>query len=310
MIPEAELPQAFALLNPSRELAVLLGPALAGVLIAVTGPGLVYVADAVTYALLVVVLSAMRIPSLVPTGSRTSVWRSIRQGASFVRGRPLIVWMMSLDLSATLFGAYRVVLPALALDVLHVGPTGYGLLSSAPSAGALLATAFVVRIVGRGRALGRVLLLSTVGYGLSTLLLAQGRTMLLALAGGLLLGGCDAMATSIRQAAVQLETPDGMRGRVSSIYQMASRGGPALGDLSIGWLSGALGPIGALTAGALVPVVYAGSLLAGNGRVRRYTMHSEPASEPHGPAVVVPPGEREIPAEAFDEPVGEDDRSS
>jgi MFS family permease len=296
MVPRAELPQAFALLNPSRELAVLIGPALAGLLIAVHGPGLMYLVDAVTYAVLIVVLGVMRIPRLVPDPSGSSVWANIRHGATFVRGRPLILLMISLDLSATLFGAYRVVLPALALHVFHAGPAGYGLLSAAPSAGALLATYVVFRVVGRSARLGRVLLLATIGYGGGTLLLAQGRVLALALLGGALLGGFDAMATTIRQAAVQLETPDNLRGRVSSIYQMASRGGPALGDLNMGWLAGLLGPIEALTIGALVPIVYAGALLTRPGRVRAYTRaDAEPGPVAPTP-VVVPPGEREIPA--------------
>ena len=228
MVPRAELPQAFALLNPSRELAVLIGPALAGLLIAVQGAGLMYVVDAGTYLVLVVVLAVMRVPRLVPTQTGVSVWTSIREGAAFVRGRTIVLLMISLDLSATLFGAYRVVLPALALSVLHVGPAGYGLLSAAPSAGALLATYLVFRVVGRSPRLGRVLLLATIGYGLSTVLLAQGRLLALALLGGLLLGGCDAMATTIRQAAVQLETPDAMRGPRLGVVPngLARRPGP------------------------------------------------------------------------------------
>lgn len=299
MVPRAELPQAFALLNPSRELAVLIGPALAGVFIAVQGPGLMYAFDAVTYLVLIVVLGVMRTPRLVPEDAHSSVWANIRRGTSFVRARPLILLMISLDLSATLFGAYRVVLPAVALDVLHAGPTGYGLLSAAPSAGALLATYGVFRVVGRSRRLGRVLLVSTIGYGLGTIVLAQGRVLALALLGGVLLGGFDAMATTIRQAAVQLETPDSLRGRVSSLYQMASRGGPALGDLNIGWVAGLLGPVGALTVGGLVPIAYAGALLSRPGRIRNYTgAEPTPDVEPQAavPPVIVPPGEREIDA--------------
>jgi hypothetical protein len=217
-----------------------------------------------------VILGMIRTPPLVSESAGDSVWANISQGASFVRGRPLIWLMMSLDLSATLFGAYRVVLPALALNVLHVGPTGYGALSAAPSAGALLSTYGVFRVVGRSRVLGRVLLVATIGYGAGTVLLAQSRAFPLALLGGLLLGGFDALATTIRQAAVQLETPDALRGRVSSIYQMASRGGPALGDLNVGWLAGLLGPVTALTVGALVPIGYGAALLATGGRVRSY----------------------------------------
>jgi MFS family permease len=283
MVPREELPQAFALLNPSRELAVLLGPALAGLLIAANGPGLMYAVDAATYAVLVVVLGLIRTPRLVPEARRTSVWRNIAQGAAFVAGRPVIWLMMSLDLSATVFGAYRVVLPALALGVLHAGPTGYGLLSAAPSAGALIATYPVFRVMARGAALGRVVLGATAGYGLATVALAQSSRLPLALGAGLLIGGCDAMATTIRQAAVQLETPDTMRGRVSAIYQMASRGGPALGDVNIGWLAGLLGPVAALSLGGLVPVAYAGLHHVRRGRVGRYTVPREP-ERPDGDA--------------------------
>jgi MFS family permease len=286
MVPRIELPQAFALLNPSRELAVLIGPALAGVLIAASGPGLVYGVDAATYAALVVVLGMLRIPSLRPQTRSNSIWHNIKEGAVFVRRRPLIVQLISLDLSATLFGAYRVVLPALAVDVLHVGPTGYGLLSAAPSAGALLATWTVFRVVGRSQRLGRVLLYATMGYGLATIFLAQAPVIVLALAAGALIGGFDAMATAIRQAAVQLETPDELRGRVSSIYQMASRGGPALGDVNIGWLAGVLGPAGGLSVGGVIPIAYAAAFVIRRGRVMRYR-GAEPPPTTQSPAFEV-----------------------
>jgi len=276
MVPREELPQAFALLNPSRELAVLLGPALAGLLIAAHGPGLMYAVDAATYAVLVVVLGFIRTPRLVPEARRRSVWRDIVDGAAFVKGRPVVWLMMSLDLSATLFGAYRVVLPALALTVLHAGPTGYGLLSAAPSAGALIATYPVFRVMARSTSLGRIVLAASAGYGLATLALAQSPGLTLALAAGLLIGAFDALATTIRQAAVQLETPDTMRGRVSAIYQMASRGGPALGDVNIGWVAGLLGPVAALSWGSVVPIVYAGLHYVRNSRVDQYSIAQEP----------------------------------
>ena len=269
MVPRRELPQAFALLNPSRELAVLTGPALAGVFIAIHGPGLMYAFDAATYAVLVVLLGLLRIPRLVPERHQP-VLASIVAGARFVRRRPAIWLMMSLDLSATLFGAYRVVLPAITLTVLHAGPTAYGLLSSAPSAGALLATAPIVHLVGRGRRTGKILLAGSAGYGVAVLLLAQSRLLLLALLAGLLVGACDALATTIRQAAVQMETPDQIRGRVSSIYQMASRGGPAFGDTIIGWLAGLLGPVPALSVGALVPIGYAALIYLRSPLIRDY----------------------------------------
>jgi MFS family permease len=282
MVPRADLPGAFALLNPSRELAVLAGPALAGVFIALDGPGLMYAFDALTYAALIVVLALLHVPQrsrkrskrqqLVPHRSHAPVVRSIVEGAAFVRRRPAIWMMMSLDLSATLFGAYRVVLPALALTVLHAGPTGYGLLSAAPSAGALLATWPIFRLVARDSSTGRLLLCASAGYGVATLLLARSGWLALAIGAGLLIGACDALATTIRQACVQLETPDELRGRVTSIYQIASRGGPAVGDTLIGWFAAIVGPMTALSLGALVPIAYAGLLFARSAKIREYSL--------------------------------------
>jgi len=268
MVPRDQLPEAIALLNPSRELAILIGPALAGLLIAVSGPAAVYAADAGTYALLVVLLGLVRIPRL-PRPEPRPILESLRDGARYVARRKLIWQLMALDLSATVFGAYRVILPAFALDVLHVGPQGYGLLSSAPSLGALLSAGVVFRLV-RSRRSGVLLLLATIGYGLSCVLFAQARVLWLALAFALLLGLADALATTIRHSAVQLETPDELRGRVQGFYQMSSRGGPAIGDVNVGWLSSVLGAVGALTLGGLVSVVFAGALLLRGGAVRDY----------------------------------------
>lgn len=277
MVPRSQLPQAFALLNPSRELAILVGPSLAGVLIAVSGPELMYFLDAATYAGLILILALLRIRRLEPP-EHQPLLESIRAGVRYVAGRPVIWQLMGLDLSATLFGAYRVLLPVLALDVLHVGPTGYGVLSSAPSLGALLGSVLVFRLV-QSRRSGLILLAGTVGYGAACVLLAQAGMFWLALVAALLVGLADALATTIRHAAVQLETPDELRGRVSSIYQMASRGGPALGDLNIGGLAALLGPVAALTLGGLVPAVCAAGLFAGGRVVRDYEVvrDDEPA---------------------------------
>lgn len=270
LVPRTQLPQAFALLNPSREIAVLVGPALAGIFIGIAGPGLMYAVDAATYLVLVIILQLLRVTKLEGAGRHTSVWRQIADGAQFVKGRKIIWMLMSLDLSATLFGAYRVVLPALCATVFHVGPQGYGVLSAAPSAGALLATYTVFRVVDRTQRLGRVLLVSTVLYGLANVMLAQAHFFAIAVVAGGLIGAFDAMATTIRHAAVQLETPDELRGRVSAFYQMSSRGGPALGDTLVGAVASVLGPVLALTLGGLVATFYAAVFVVRPNPVREY----------------------------------------
>lgn len=283
LVPREQLVHAFALLNPSREVAILVGPALAGLLMAIWGPAAVYLLDVASYVTIVAVLTLIRVPKVEPDAVRPNLWSSIGEGVAFVRSRPIILQLMSLDLSATVFGAYRVLLPALATDVLAVGATGYGLLSAAPSAGALVGSAIVFRIVHTRRS-GHIVLACTAGYGVTAIALVWASLLpavvafaaALVAAGGL--GLFDAMATTVRHAAVQLETPDTIRGRVTSLYQMASRGGPALGDLNLGWLASMLGPIGALTLGGLVPIAAASSLAITGGRIRGYHVEREPAT--------------------------------
>jgi MFS family permease len=267
MVPAEQLKEAFALLNPSREVAILVGPALGGLLTAIEGPQAMYLFDAATYAVLIVVLGVLAVPPL-RAERHASLWASIRQGVSFVKSRPIILELMALDLSAMLFGAYRVVLPELATDVFGAGPTGYGLLAAAPSAGALLGSAAIFKM-GRERPEGPTVLAATVAYGFTCILLANSPVITLALIAALGIGFSDAIATTIRHAVVQLETPDTLRGRVSSIYQMASRGGPSLGELNIGAVAGAIGPVTALTLGGLVPIGTAALMAARDSRVRR-----------------------------------------
>lgn len=270
LVPRKHLVDAIALLNPSRELAVLVGPALAGVFIAAWGAGSVYIFDAVTYAALVGTLMMIKTPPLIPDKPNARVWESLREGTVYVLRRPLIWQLIALDLAATIFSAYRVLLPALAVDVLHAGATGYGLLSAAPSAGALLGSALVFRLV-RSRRSGIIALVSTAAYGLVIVGFVHMTAFGPALVFAALLGVADALATTVRHAAVQVETPDGLRGRVSAIYQMASRGGPALGDTVIGAAASVLGPVAVLTIGGLVPVAASVAAWLSGPTIRDYS---------------------------------------
>ena len=271
IVGKKHIGEAIALLNPSREIAVLVGPLMAGLLIAVAGPGLMYAVDAVTYLALVVVLVFVRVPRLEPKGAAAgSIFGSIAEGARYVVHRPLITSLMALDLSATVLSAYRVLLPALAAEVLLVGPSGYGVLAAAPSAGALLASYTVFRVVKDSRRQGRVVLGATFLYGLAAIALAQSPVIWLAVGAALLLGALDAMATTIRHAAVQIDTPDEIRGRVTAFYQMGSRGGPAIGDLAMGAFAGLVGPVVALTIGGFGPMLIALGFASRPNRVRDY----------------------------------------
>ncbi|WP_130648099.1 MFS transporter [Egicoccus halophilus] len=259
IVPRHQLVKAFALVTPGRELAFMVGPALGGVLVAIGGPGLMYAVDAGTYLVLIVSLAVLKITPAPRRSDHPTLARSILDGFGYVRRRPIVWQLLGMDVVAMLFGAYMAVIPAIAEDILGVGPTGYGLLMSAVPAGALLGSWFIFRSMHRLRG-GHVVIWSVAAYGLACIMLAQSRGLLLAIAAALAIGAFDAMGSTVRQAAVQVEIPDELRGRVSSIQQMATRGGPALGTLHIGAVAGVLGPTLALTLGGVVPVLVAGAV--------------------------------------------------
>jgi MFS family permease len=269
IVSRERIVDAFALVNPTRELAILLGPPLAGLLIAAAGAGYVYAFDALTYATLIVLLVFIHVPRLSGTEHKESVWSSIFEGFRYVRQRRLIWQLMSLDFSATFFSAYRVVLPTLARDVLGVGAAGYGILSAAPAAGAILGSGAVFRL-RRLPKKGRLILAATMAYGVAALVLAQSQIFLVTLLAASSIGFCDAVSTTLRHAVVQLDTPDQLRGRVTSAYQMVSRGGPSLGQAQMGALAASLGAPLALTVGATLTFAYAAWLSLTGRTVRDY----------------------------------------
>ncbi len=269
MVSRDRVVDAIALINPTRELAILLGPSLAGVLIAIAGPGYVYAFDALTYATLVTFLLFVHVPPIAGRARGESVWASILEGFAYVRRRRLVWQLMSLDFSATFFSSYRVLLPTLARDILSVGASGFGLLSAAPAAGAILGSAVVFRLRGFERK-GWLILAVTAGYGLAAIVIAQSPWFAITLMAGATIGAFDAIATTLRQAVVQLDTPDQLRGRVTSAYQMVSRGGPSLGQTQMGALAAQLGAPLALSLGAAVTIAYAAFLAVYGTTVKSY----------------------------------------
>src|SRR5204862_212944 len=134
----------------------------------------------------------------------------------------------------------------------------------------ILGSAAVFRMRGVRRK-GLLVLAATVGYGAAAIVLAQVQVFAVALLAAGTLGVFDAITTTLRQAVVQLDTPDYLRGRVTSAYQMVSRGGPSLGQAQMGALAGVVGAPVALTIGASVTLLYAIWLSVAGRTVRDYS---------------------------------------
>jgi MFS family permease len=214
------------------QLCQVAGPALAGLLLAAFGIGSVYWIDTATFT--VSILAVASLPALRPPGGGTRFGlSSIAEGLRFLKGRPVLQGTFVIDLNAMVLGMPRALFPALALARFHGGADTLGLLYSAPGAGALvgaLLTGWVVGVRKQGRAVIVAVALwglAITAFGLVTWLAAA--LVLLGLA-----GAADVVSAVFRGTILQLEAPEALRGRLSSVHTAVVTGGPRIGDFEAG----------------------------------------------------------------------------
>ena len=242
LVPLEDLPNAISLNSILYQTASVLGPTLAGITLAVSGVATVYAVNAVSFLTTISAILLMRnLPARPPAGRGAISLRALGEGLRFVFGAPLLRSTLVLDGVATFFCSATALLPLFAQDVIQVGPRGYGWLFAAPSIGAVLAGAMMVRLVGRIRRRGLVLLWAVGVYGLATVAFGLSRTfwpMFLALAAT---GSADTISAVLRNIVRQLETPDHLRGRMVGISMLFFMGGPQLGEFESGMAAQWLG---------------------------------------------------------------------
>jgi MFS family permease len=284
------LPASNAIFQSLFQTGAIVGPAVAGLLLAGAGVHWIYWIDAVSYlaALSAAVLIAPQPPSASPGERRRPGWRSTLDGLRFVRRTQQVQGAYLIDLNAMVFGMPRALFPALAATAFGGGATTVGLLYSAPGTGALLGaltSGWVGRVRRQGIAvIGAVLLwgLAITGFGLVRWLPAA--LVLLAVA-----GWADVLSAVFRNTMIQFAGPDGMRGRLMGVQMAVVAGGPRLGDLEAGTVASAFGDTVSVVSGGLACI--AGALLvawtlpgfskARSGLSRHAAEHAElPAAEP------------------------------
>jgi MFS family permease len=239
LVPADVFPTAVGLNSTLFQTAVIVGPAIGGVLYALGEaalhvPGaLVVYAVALALLVAVVVLIAGVRPVRAPPSTQPLSSREFFEGLRFVLRRKPVLGAISLDLFAVLFGGATALLPVFAADILHVGPVGLGTLRTAPGVGAaltaaLLATRPIERHAGRWMFGGVALFgCATIVFGLST-------SFVLSLGALFLLGVGDMVSVFVRHLLVQLETPDSIRGRVSAVSAMFIGASNELGEFESG----------------------------------------------------------------------------
>jgi MFS family permease len=251
LVPREHLPNAIALNSIMFQTASVIGPALGGLAIGTLGVGWAYLFNALSFLCVIGALLLMRdLPPRGPGHAPDISLAAARQGMEFVFRTPLIRSTMLLDFVATFFASATALLPIYAQDILHVGARGYGLLSAAPSVGAMLTSLALAPLVGRIDRRGRAMLWAVTGYGLATVVFGLSRTFALTFICLALTGATDTVSMVIRNIVRQLTTPDAMRGRMTSVNMVFFMGGPQLGELEAGLVANAWSaPISVVTGG-------------------------------------------------------------
>jgi MFS family permease len=236
MVGRDELPNAIALNSTLFNLGRVVGPAIAGAMIAGVGIGWCFAANAVSFVAVLTSLVLMRVPELYPLvrDGRPTLWRGTREGLAFVRSAPRIVAILTTTVvfSSLLFNV-NVLLPILAKQTLDQGPGVFGVIMAAFGAGALVGALATATL---GRASWRIAATGALAYAVCELAIAPLRTVWLVAAVLFVAGICFTVFTANANASVQLESPDHLRGRVLGIYFYAWNGLAPLGALFVGWL--------------------------------------------------------------------------
>ncbi|HEX7813898.1 MFS transporter [Dyella sp.] len=255
LVPAPILPRAMAASSSAGQAATILGPALGGLLY-VAGPGAVYLLAAVLYAVAVVMMAMLRYEQAPPRREPATL-RTVFAGVDFIRRRPDVLGVISLDLFAVLLGGATALLPIFAKDILHTGPWGMGLLRAAPAIGALLMSIWLASH-SMQRRVGITMFAAVAGFGLATLVFAVSRTLWLSLAALFALGAFDMVSVVIRGSLVQLDTPDDMRGRVNAVNAIFINTSNQLGEFESGMLAAWLGAINATLIGGVGTLLVVG----------------------------------------------------
>jgi MFS family permease len=265
LVPAKDLSNAFSMQSIAFQVGSIVGPAMSGLVITYWGQYYTYLINAISF---LAVIGALLLIGYIPQRTRGSgriqvKFTDIVEGVRFILGQPVILSSMLLDFFATFFSSANTLMPIYARDILKVGVVEYGWLSAAQSIGAM-AAAGIISQLKEIRRQGRTLLLSVVAFGISTIMFGLSRTFIGAMIALIFVGASDSVSAIIRNTIRQLQTPDYIRGRMTSINQIFFLGGPQLGEVEAGLVAQLFGAPAAVITGGI------GCLLAVGWIARRW----------------------------------------
>ena len=256
LVSRERFAKAMALNQSVFQVSTIVGPTLGGLLY-LAGPETVYSIVSVLLIIATIKTAMLRGGARDARAVQSASVRSLFSGLSFVRSRPIILGAISLDLFAVLFGGATALLPVYARDVLHVGPTGLGVLRTAPGLGAALCAA-VLTFRPLTRHVGSWLFSGVALFGVATIVFGLSTNLIVSVIALAVLGAGDMVSVYLRHLLVQLETPDEIRGRVSAVNAVFIGASNELGEFESGTTAAWLGTVRAVVVGGIATLIVAG----------------------------------------------------
>jgi MFS family permease len=256
LVDRRHIGTAVAINSSTWQVATIAGPALGGV-VYLAGAEVVYATVAALLAVSVVLLLLVRRGGELAPATEPPGWYTLLSGLRFVRSRRTVLGAISLDLFAVLFGGATALLPVYAADVLHVGPTGLGLLRTAPGIGAAIC-GLAIGLAPISQQVGRWMFGGVIAFGVATIAFGLSQSFWLSLAALAIMGAGDMVSVYIRHLLVQLETPDEIRGRVSAVNAVFIGASNELGEFESGLTAAWFGTVPAVVVGGCATLVVAG----------------------------------------------------
>ena len=254
VVPASHFPRGLAMSTAAMQIAIIGGPALAG-LVFLAGVTSVYAVATLFFIVASVAMATM--PSIRVPVQHARSSESLLAGIHYIAANPVVLGAISLDLFAVLLGGATALLPIFAKDILKVGPTGLGLLQSAPAVGALAMTYYLSRYPFQSR-VGRHLFISVAIFGIGTIIFAFSTSFWLSLMTLVVIGAADCVSVVIRHSLVQLETPNDMRGRVSAVNSVFIGASNQLGEFESGMMAAWFGTVPSVAIGGLGTLLIVG----------------------------------------------------
>jgi MFS family permease len=265
MVGPEHLRNAVSLNSVLANTARMIGPAVAGILIATVGDGVCFLCNAASFVAVLFSLITLNLEGLTPIEPRPRARGQLREGLRYVRNTPdLAIPLLMMAAVGCLTYEFQVSLPVMAKEGLHAGATGFGFMTASMGVGAVLGGLLVA---ARGRIGLRPLIISACGFGIAMSFATLAPSLALELVALAFVGWASISFMSMGNSTLQLTADQSMRGRVMSLWFVAFQGSTPIGGPLVGWLMAVAGARAGLGLGAITCFVVALCGLAALARV-------------------------------------------